>query len=462
MIFPILIAAIAVNSCAAGPKPMSFAEHTLDKAPKNIIVLVADGWSYNCVEAAGYFQHGEKGTQPYERDFTLFPMSTFSLNGQGYDPELAWSDYEYLKKGAADSAATATTMSTGVKTTNGAIGVDKDKAPLEHAVQVAEKTGKATGVVTSVQMSHATPAAFVAHVKGRGAYADIAKEMLLESGCEVIMGAGHPWYDNDGKLVLTKDANGVETTPNSYRFVGDEALWRECVAGAAGGDCDGDGQPDAWKLIQTREEFQQLANGDTPKRVLGVPQVADALQVSRTSVDGVPEDDAAFQTPLLTTVPTLPEMALAALNVLDNDPDGFYLMIEGGAVDWANHANVAGRMIEEMIGYGETVQAVSDWVEKNSSWDETLVIVTGDHECGYLLGPGSKPDLKPIVNNGKGVMPGMEYHYKSHTNQLIPCYVRGAGVELFTKAATGKDPVRGAYIDNTDVGLITKRLLAAR
>jgi len=423
--------------------------------------MVADGWGFNCVECAGYYQHGEKGTQPYEKEFTLFPMTTFSANGFGYDPAQS-QNYDYLKKGAADSAATATTMSTGVKTTNGAIGVDKDKQPLEHAVQVAEKAGKSSGVVSSVQMSHATPAAFVAHVRGRGEYAEIAKEMIMESGCEVIMGAGHPWYDNDGKLVLTKDENGKESTPNSYRFVGDEALWRACVAGTAGNDCDGDGQPDPWTLIQTREEFQKLTTGDTPKRILGIPQIADALQVSRSGIDDNRNDDPPFHTPLLTTVPTLAEMSLAAINVLDNNPNGFYLMIEGGAVDWANHANVAGRMIEEMLSYGDAVAAVSKWVEENSSWDDTLVIVTGDHECGFILGPGSNPELKPIVNNGKGNMPGLEYHYKSHTNMLIPTYVRGNGVELFSKAAKGNDPKYGPYIDNADIGLITKQLLAVK
>ena len=88
-------------------------------------------------------------------------------------------------------------------------------------------------------------------------------------------------------------------------------------------------------------------------------------------------------------MPTLTEMSLAALNVLDNDPDGLYLMIEGGAVDWAAHANQSGRMIEEAIEFERAVEAVLDWVQTNSNWGETLLIVTGDHETGYLTGPDS-------------------------------------------------------------------------
>lgn len=442
---------IAALAATAGEQPKA----------KNIIVMVADGWGFNHVEAADYYQYGELGKQVYEREFALYPMSTFSANGFGYDSSKS-AEFDYLLKGAADSAATATAMSSGVKTLNGAIGMGPDGKPLEHAIEVAERAGKATGVVTSVQWSHATPAAFVAHDKSRGQYEIIAQQMVNDSACEVIMGAGNPEFDNEGNPVTAEGAEGSSGKPDkTYRFVGGEKLWRALAAGEAGGDCDGDGIADPWTLVQSKDDIQKLMTGETPKRVLATVQVSETLQVSRKGVDERREDDAPFQTPLLTTVPTLPEMALAAINVLDDDPDGFFLMIEGGAVDWASHANATGRMIEEMISYNSAVEAVVQWVEANSSWDETLVIVTGDHECGFVLGPGSKPELKPIVNNGKGNMPGFEFYHKSHTNQLIPCYVKGVGAELFKEAAKNEDPKRGRYIDNTDIGLIAKRLMGA-
>jgi alkaline phosphatase len=413
---------------------------------KNVIVLVADGWGFNHVLAADYYQHGEAGTQRYEKEFTAYGMDTHSLKVPAYDPEKAWSSFGWVAEAATDSAAAATTMSTGVKTLNGAIGVDENNEPLEHAVDRAESLGKATGVVSSVLLSHATPAGFSAHDRSRGNYEVISTEMIERSALEVIMGCGHPDFDTNGEPL-------PEGAEKSYRYVGGENTWKRVVAGEAGADCDGDAAVDSWNLIQTRDAFQELATGDTPKRVIGVAPVQTSLQVER-HMDQLSADDAPGKIPYLETSPTLAEMALGAINVLDNDPDGFYLMIEGGAVDWASHENYAPRMIEEMISYNETIEAVADWVEKNSSWDETLVIVTGDHECGYLCGPGSDPEWKPIVNNGKGNMPGVEWHKGSHTNSLIPMFVKGAGAELFETHVVGTDPKYGKYVDNTAVAKV--------
>ena len=291
--------------------------------------------------------------------------------GRGYDPALAWSNFDYVKECYTDSAAAATAMSTGVKTYNGAIGVDLDEQPLLNVLEFAESKGKATGVITSVEWTHATPAGFVAHNISRNNYAEIGQEMVYASAADVVMGAGHPWYDADGQPI---------GTPNTFKYVGGETTWNDLVAGTAGGDADGDGMADPWVLIQTREEFQSLMNGPTPKRVLGTAQVYQTLQQGRSG-DGFADP---YMVPLTETVPTLEEMARAALNILDDDPDGLFLMIEGGAVDWASHDNQSGRMIEEQIDFDNAVQAVVKWVKVNSNWGETLLIVTGDHETGYL------------------------------------------------------------------------------
>ena len=154
-------------------------------------------------------------------------------------------------------------------------------------------------------------------------------------------------------------------------------------------------------------------------------------------------------------------MSLAALNVLDDDPDGFFLMIEGGAVDWAGHANQPGRVIEEQIAFDQAVRAVVDWVKTHSDWSETLLVITGDHETGYLTGPNSNPDWMPIVNNGAGVLPGMEWHSGTHTNSLIPFFAYGVAVWQFYACADQLDPRRGAYLDNTEVGQVIHATLSA-
>ena len=122
------------------------------------------------------------------------------------------------------------------------------------------------------------------------------------------------------------------------------------------------------------------------------------------------------------------------------------------------HTNQAGRVIEQ-IDFNRAVEAVVEWVETHGGWEQTLLIVTADHETGYLTGPGSDPQLLPLVSNGVGVQPGMEFHSTGHTNSLVPFHARGAGAESFLALATGSDPLRGSYLDNTDIGRVIFALL---
>lgn len=472
-----LVAAAVLVSCGNGG---AFSEDSKDrkaisKSPsvKNLILLVSDGCGFSHVDAASLFEHGKTGVQVYEKFPVRVAMSTYSYNKSKsgdlklgeYDPSKAWSDPQYVKRGYPDSAAAATSMSTGQKTYDGSIGLDTNQEPLLHAWEKAERAGKATGVVTSVQWSHATPAAFVAHNESRKNYAAIAREMILENATDVIMGCGHPWYDGKGL---------VKTASNKLDYVGGQETWEALVGGKAGGDADGDGKADPWTLVQTRDEFQALITGCTPKRVCGVAQVSRTLLKDR-SIDS---EAAPFQEPPVETVPTLAEMTQAAINVLDDDPDGFCLMIEGGAVDWAGHDNQSARMIEEQMDFNRAVEAAVQWVEQKSSWAETLIIVTADHETGYLTAPTptitdadtsttlpdkeestpsapkqAPPDASaPLTNNGKGTLPGMQWNSGSHTNSLVPVYAKGDAASLLLDAADQQDPVRGAYLDNTEIG----------
>ncbi len=452
---------VALSLCAVGfTTPLSqLAYRTQEEsAPetqvKNIILMISDGWGYNHIEAASYYRFGEAGSQVYTQFPYRFAMSTYSADGHGYNPELAWSYFDYVKTGATDSAAAATALSTGVRVRNRIVGLDVFGRPLRHICERAEELGMATGVVTSVPISHATPAGFIAHNSNRYNYLEIAEEMIVESAVDVIFGAGHPLFDNDGRPVAPPE------DPEAYRYVGGEAIWSGLLAGTVGGDADGDGTPDPWTLIQTKGEFLALAEGPTPKRVLGVATINRTLQQRRSGVDDDLTDDLPYQAPPVENVPTLAEISLAALNVLDDDPDGFFLMIEGGAVDWANEDNQSGRMIEEQIDFDVAVEAVVRWIEEHSDWNETLLFVTGDHEAGYLTGPGSDPAWEPIVNNGRGNLPGMEWHVVDrHTNLLIPIFAKGDAARLLADYADQHDPVRGPYIDITEVAQLIFRLL---
>ncbi|MCK5520305.1 MAG: alkaline phosphatase, partial [Candidatus Marinimicrobia bacterium] len=418
------------------------------KNPKNIILFIGDGMGYNHVDAASYYQYGERGKQVYEQFPVKLGMSTHQVNGVKYCSDSAWVNFKFVKKKPTDSGAAGTAMATGVKTYNGAIAVDSSKNRLETVVETAEKTGRATGIVTTVPLSHATPAAFAAHNEKRYHYNEIAREMILESAVDVIMGAGHPFYNPDGSLIegakkrvigkkelwdMENDGAGSDEENKNkkanYKYVGSKETWELLVSGKAGADADGDGDADPWSFIEDRELFQKYMTGDTPKRVMGIYKNSVTTQIERNMKGdtGIP-----YSVPLLETIPTLTEMTIAAVNILDEDPEGFFLMVEGGAIDWASHANTLNRMIEEMVDFNESVDAVCEWVETYSNWDETLLIVTADHETGYLLGPGSNSEAEPeswlpLKNNGKGMMPGVEWYSTHHTNSLIPFYAKGAG-----------------------------------
>jgi len=439
------------NCCTHNKNPHRCQSRRQKLPPKNVIILIADGAGFNHFKAADYYQCGRVPCQVFELFPVRLAMSTYPAGG-GYDANVIWSSFDYVANNPTDSAAAATAMATGIKTYNAAIGVDLNGSPVSNLLERAEQLGKATGVITSVPFSHATPAGFVAHNVSRDNYTQIADEMVNKTAADVIMGCGNPAYNNDGKIKASKN----------YKYV-NAAVWAALMSGTAGGDADGDGIPDPWKVVQTRDEFKALASGPTPKRVFGVAPALDTLQEYRSGDVFAPP----FQVPLTQTMPALEEMTSAALNVLDEDPNGFFLMIEGGAVDWAAHENRSGRLIEEMIDFNKAVVTVLNWVRKNSNWGQTLVIVTADHETGYLTGPGSGqtpngPVFNELINNADGNLPGMEWHSSGHTNSLVPFFAKGAGSRLFKKTIDGNDPVRGPYIDSTDIANVIFDLWAQK
>lgn len=152
-------------------------------------------------------------------------------------------------------------------------------------------------------------------------------------------------------------------------------------------------------------------------------------------------------------------MALGALNLLSKSEPGFVLVIEGGAIDWANHANQSGRMIEEADDFAKTVEAVLQWIAADGSRSNTLLVVTADHESGYLWGEGSgdTDSFYAIGNCGALKMPGMQWFSTGHSNSLVPFQAKGTNAAFFANDIDGFDSRRGWYIDNASIG---KRLLA--
>lgn len=431
---------------------------------KNVILMIGSGMGYNHILAADYYLTGASDTAVYESFPVKLAMSTYSAglstdasddNLGKYHPGL-WSEFTLFMRYATDSAAAATAMSTGTKTYDAAVGVDQDVNALRHMAEYFEAVGRSTGVVTTVPVSHATPAGFFAHNENRSNYHEIIAEMVTKSAADVIMGAGNPDYDDNGAPVSTP----------SYEYI-PERIWKGLKNGTLNvSNADSDSEIENWTLIETKEEFEALMEGETPERIIGVAQVHATLQERRGNYSSW--SAGAFEIPFNENVPDLSVMTLGALNVLDNNEKGFFLVVDGGAINWCGHFGQSGRLIEEMYDFNKAVEAVCQWVEENSSWDETLLIVTSNHETGYLS--GRRNSYADVISKGRGVMPEMYWHENTvegyvysgmlwHTNLLVPFFARGAGSEMFREAADEKDPVRGYYLDNTEISRIIIELI---
>jgi len=465
-------------------------------AAKNVIIMVADGSGCNTWLATSMYQ-GKVGKQIYDGpDWRRYPATTYPLTTASsptlkneqvpsliYDPAKYWdgtpvagksasdkptfAGYAWAKGANTDSAAAASALATGIKTYKSAINWTDDNKSLagRTIAELAKAQGKAVGVITTVEWSHATPACLGgAHHSGRNAYLELGSEMLNAPWLDVIMGAGHPHFDDDGKPSTAKPSD------SQWAYVGGQKNWELLTAGK---------HPAGWKFIETKADFEALAQDpNPPKKVLGNAQAATTLQCNRTQ----PKTDAKtsanatpvkalepFETPQNQNVPSLPTMTKGAIRCMEGNPNGFYLMIEGGAVDWANHHNEPAHMIEEQSDFVASVEAVAQWVESHGGWSETLLILTADHETGMIWGPQSDTvPFQPLADNGPGKLPGMRYNTTGHTNSLVPAYACGAGSQRFADLVRGADAtaakvwsVSGQYVDNTDIFTVMKDAVMA-
>lgn len=442
------------------------------QAAKNVILMIADGSGHNTWLAASLYQ-AKPARQAYDQPgWQRFACSTYPLNRSTrptgdnlqdqsviYDPLQAWNTaalntkkpgfvgYDYLAATSTDSAAAATAMASGQKTYNSAINWSNGNRAMrgQTIAEIAKARGKSTGVVTTVPWSDATPAALGgAHNVTRNNHPEIANEMLRGGWLDVIMGGGNPDYDDDGQPL---PANRT----HDYQWVGGQQTWESLKQGRR-----------SWTLIESKAAFEALIAGPTPSKLLGVAQIAKTLQEKRARAQGKPAEP--FAVPFNRNVPSLVTMTKAAINCLDDNPEGFYLMIEGGAVDWANHANEPDRMIEEQVEFLKAVEAVVDWVSTKSNWNDTLLILTADHETGLLWGPQSNSvPFDPIRDNGQKRLPGLRYNTHGHSNSLVPLYAQGAGSERFAELVKGTDAkaaavwqFSGRYLNNTDIFTVMK------
>ncbi len=427
--------------------------------------MICDGQGYNGWLGADYFQKGSANQQSYQKtrpdgtkpvhvakaqrpsyfvdalgrtiqradttgqgllsDDYIVPLHAVAMQQQHYDPETFWTDaaFEQQQGRFMDSAASATALASGCWTVNGRLNTSWDaKTKFETLAQQAKKQGKQTGVVTTVQVSHATPAGMIARQVNRNDYADIFKVML--SDLDVIMGCGHPLFDNHGKHVVPDD-------DLVFRFLGGKDSFYSLK----------NNQADAY-FLDSLESLQSLSrNPVTVSKLVAIAPIHETLQQRRLTN----EQDSRQPSGLAKNeqIPNLELLTKVALQQLGQAKEGAFLMVEGGAVDWAHHQHDFTKALEEQLDFNAAVDAVIDWVEEESSWQETLLIVTSDHETGALWGEAAleqedKLDIEKLEaylsaprNKGKGVIPDMNYLSLAHTNNLVPLWALGANSERF-------------------------------
>lgn len=477
--------------------------------PRNVIVMINDGAGWGTWDAASYWQYGSRQSAPYADFPERLGVTTYPLNSSNqptgdntqsisYDPAKAWDatpvpaadlpfvGYQYLASVATDSAAAGTALSSGIKSYNNAINFDNEGRAVEFNTLLAKRLGMATGVVTTVPFSHATPAAFAAQNESRNNYHQIAHQMLSQGHLDLVMGTGGPGFSVNGQRCADAATGPAsEGCDTQWEYVSQQDWQKLESASIVGTNPQG-----AWKLIRSREEFADLASGRLPtdRALIGVPQVARTLQQAR-EVEVLGTDQAnPSGVKMIEGVPDLQTMTRGALEFLkQRSPHGLFLMVEGGATDWAAHTSACGtewhygqctdepqygRLIEESVDFNDAVSAVVKWVEANGGWERNLLIVTTDHDNSLPMGSSAQRiAFEPVINNGRGKMPGMSFRPTgSHSNALVPLWAKGAGSELLRARVRGidrgyRDNVKlndGAYIDNTDVAGAVRTALERR
>ena len=320
----------------------------------------------------------------------------YDLQRGGAAPWLAGTQPDYLtgktggglpRHAVTDSAASATALCSGIKTYNGAINIDTAARQLSTVAHEMQAAGFAVGMVTSVPISHATVASAYAHGVSRYDYQDLTRDLLgLPSvahpdaplpGVDVLIGCGH------GVERETDRRQGSNFVPGN-RYVSDEDLRR--VDATQGGDyvlAQRTAGVDGARGL-SRAASRAARDG---KRLLGIYGSSfDGGHLPYRTADGDFRPAPSYELPEerytdadLLENPTLAEMTDAALEVLAARDRGFWLLVEAGDVDWAAHDANIDNTIGAVLSGDEAVKVVTDWVEANSDWNESLLIVTADH-----------------------------------------------------------------------------------
>lgn len=291
---------------------------------KNVIYLIADGMNDGVLTAARYYkdvQDGILGNNPLAMDSIRTGfVKTNWVNGP-----------------ITDSAPAGTALATGYKSNPGVIGLDSNWMPRATILEAAELNGLSTGIIATSEVMHATPAAFSAHAESRNDYNALMKQQIYNN-MEVVLGGGNAFFQEDGAGKREDNRDLV----SEIKELG-------------------------YDYITTKEEL----NNSTSDKLWGI--FADsslAYDFDRQALD-IEE-------------PTLAEMTEKAVEVLEKNEEGFFLMVEGSKIDWAAHANDPAGAIGDIIAFDDAVNFAVEYAKEHQ---DTIVVVTTDHgNSGFSIG----------------------------------------------------------------------------
>ncbi|MEY8200337.1 MAG: alkaline phosphatase [Colwellia sp.] len=350
----------------------------------NVILMIGDGMGPQQVGLLEEYARRAKHST-YNNKGNKTALTKFAEVGQvGLSLTAPYGQYGSL---VVDSACSATQLATGFAAGSEMIGLDENGNIVQTILEKAKAHGKATGLVSDTRITHATPAAFAAHQAHRSFENEIAEELIESGSVDVLLSGG-------ARHFLPRDIKTQRSTQQLMMDLGaTEALYKYSKRKDKRNLIIEAKNQYGYNLAFNQQQLDQIEGN----KVLGL--FANSAMENGIAYSACKKAGNCSQ-------PSLREMTLSALEILSKNEKGFFLMIEGGQIDWAGHINDAGWMLHELLKFDEAVNAVYEWVKDR---DDTLVVVTADHETGgfgFSYSRKNVPSAKTLTGNG---MAGHQY-----------------------------------------------------
>jgi alkaline phosphatase len=312
---------------------------------KNVILLIGDGMGPEAVGLAIYYNRFMNGM-----DKRLNIERLMATGNTGY-----CLTYQYGTV-VTDSASAATALASAVKTRDGMIGKDQDGRPMKTVTDIALQLGKSGGVISDTRMTHATPAAFYASIIHRDMENEIAAQLVDRGDLAVAFSGGAQHFIPVGmKVEEHPDLKGIDK----------KAGWGEARR-KDNRDLIAEAKKKGYAFVANEKELSAL-KAQPIEKVMGLFSASGFP----SAIDRQPRHQ--------TGVPTLSQMTAKALDILKKNPKGFFLMVEGGQIDWVAHGNDVASVLHEMLEFDQAIGLVMAFAEQHP---DTLIIVTADHDTG--------------------------------------------------------------------------------